>query len=377
MPQVVMLSLDKPLFRGTISFNTGLFINGEFTDSVQGGEIDVINPTTEKAITSVCAGSPKDVDLAVNAALKAYKTSWGLRVPASTRGAILAKLADLVESNKEELIALEVLNTGKPWSIARDIDLKASVEILRYYAGWADKIHGKTIEVHENKLAYTRHEPYGVVGAIVPWNWPLMLMLTKLAPALATGNTMVIKPSEFTPLTALKFAGMLNEAGIPPGVVNIVNGYGDTVGEAISHHPLIRKISFTGSTRVGRKVHEASAKSNLKSVSLELGGKSPNIIFDDADIEQAVEWTSMGVFMNKGETCISGSRIFVQEGIYNEFIKAFANAAATLRSTTGDPFSPSTNHGPQISKVQFEASVENMLYMDVLSEKSLACSGLH
>ncbi|KAK7458161.1 hypothetical protein VKT23_010069 [Stygiomarasmius scandens] len=309
MSRLFELHLDKPLFKGTISINTGLYVNGEFINATDGGTIDIINPTTEKVITSVSAGTSKDVDLAVEAALKAYRTSWGLKVPGSTRGRMLSRLADLIEENKEELAAIEVLNAGKPWHIARDIDIKTSLEALRYYAGLADKVHGKTIETTENKLAYTRHEPYGVVGVILPWNWPLvglslttinqynntsfqMLLLTKVAPALATGNTVVIKPSEITPLSALKLAGMLKEAGFPPGVVNIVNGYGKTVGEAMAYHPLIGKLTFTGSTLVGRRVKEASAKSNLKSVSLELGGKSPNIIFDDANIEQAVKWAS-------------------------------------------------------------------------------------
>ncbi|KAF5365416.1 hypothetical protein D9758_010819 [Tetrapyrgos nigripes] len=354
MPDHFQLSLDTAPYKGTLSLNTGLFINGEFVDGIEGQKVDVTNPTTGKTITSVCAGTSKDVDVAVEVAYKAYKTSWGLKVPGSTRGRILYKLADLVQEHGKEIMALEVLNTGKPWSIARDIDIKNSIDVLRYYAGWADKVHGKTIETTENKLAYTRHEPYGVVGVIVPWNWPLMTLLCKIAPALATGNTVVAKPSEITPLTALKLAGMLSQAGVPPGVVNIVNGYGPTVGEAMSHHPLIRKISFTGSTLVGRRIQEASAKSNLKVVSLELGGKSPNIIFDDANIEQAVKWASMGVFLNKGEACIAGSRIFVQEGIYDAFVKALGNVGRSFDAATGDPFSPGTVHGPQASKVHFE-----------------------
>jgi len=210
------------------------------------------------------------------------------------------------------------------------------------------------METNENKFAYTRHEPYGVVGQITPWNFPLAMVAWKIAPALATGNTTVLKPSEITPLTALKLAGLINEAGIPPGVVNIVNGYGHTVGQAISEHPLIEKIAFTGSTLTGRKILKASSESNLKVVSLELGGKSPCVIFDDADLDQAIKWASVGIFSNMGQSCVAGSRIFVQEGIYNEFLTKFTDTAAHLASKTGDPFGKGTEHGPQVSKVQFD-----------------------
>ncbi|KAF9261848.1 aldehyde dehydrogenase [Marasmius fiardii PR-910] len=346
--------LDTPTFKGTLSINTGLFIDGKWVDPVEGGKIDVVNPATGKVITSVAGGTDKDVDKAVEAAKKAFKTKWGYKVPGSERGRLLGKLADLMEANLNEFAALESLNVGKPFTVSKMFDVKGSIAVFRYYAGWADKIHGKTIETNENKFAYTRHEPYGVVGQIVPWNFPLAMLSHKIAPAVATGNCCILKPSEITPLTALKFAGLVNEAGFPPGVINIVNGYGNTVGSALASHPEIRKIAFTGSTLVGRKIQEASAKSNLKVVSLELGGKSPNIIFDDADFEQAVKWAAVGIYTNMGQVCTAGSRIFVQEGIYDKFLGAFTQASKGLQSATGDPFAATTQHGPQVSQVQFD-----------------------
>ncbi|KAF5350347.1 hypothetical protein D9758_012785 [Tetrapyrgos nigripes] len=309
---------------------------------------------TGKVLTKVSVGSAKDVDIAVDAAKKAFKTTWGLHTPGSRRGQLLTKLADLMEANQDELAALEALDAGKPFPMAKSADVAAAIGTIRYYGGWADKIHGKTIETTEAKFAYTRHEPFGVVGQIIPWNFPLLMLAWKIGPALATGNTVVLKPSENTPLSALKVAGLLNEAGFPPGVLNIVNGLGPVVGEAIAYHPHIRKVAFTGSTLVGRKIQEASAKSNLKVVTLELGGKSPNIIFDDADVEQAVKWASIGIFANMGQVCTAGSRIFVQEGIHDKFVQAFTAAAKGLHGATGDPFSSTTMHGPQVSQIQFD-----------------------
>ncbi|KAE9391896.1 aldehyde dehydrogenase [Gymnopus androsaceus JB14] len=346
--------LDTPVYRGTVSCNTGLFINGKFVEAAEGGTIDVINPATGQLLTKVSAATSKDVDIAVEAARKAYKTSWGLKVPGVQRGEMLMKLANLLEANIDEFAALECLNTGKPWSESRGGDMNLSLKTFKYYAGWADKIHGKTIETNEQKLAYTRHEPYGVVGQIIPWNLPLTMVSWKIAPALATGNVVVLKPSEITPLTALKLAGLINEAGFPPGVVNILPGLGPTAGAAIASHPHIRKIAFTGSTITGRKIQEASAKSNLKVVTLELGGKSPNIIFEDADIEQAIKWAAIGIFSNSGQICVAGSRIFVQEGIYDTFMQGFSRTAKGMSMKTGDPFASGTMHGPVVSQTQFD-----------------------
>ncbi|KAG5715104.1 Aldehyde dehydrogenase [Termitomyces sp. T112] len=354
MPGTFTHNFDTPAFKGISTIHTGLFIGGKWIDPVEPATIDVINPATGKVITAVAAGSAKDVDIAVDVAKKAYKTSWGLKVPGTTRGKLLYKLAELLERDIDEFTALESLNVGKVYANAKAGDLRASIDVFRYYAGWADKIQGKTIETNENKLAYTRHEPYGVVGQIIPWNFPLMMLSWKFGPALATGNTIVLKPSEITPLTALRFADLVTEAGFPPGVVNIVNGYGSTVGQAISEHELIEKIAFTGSTLVGRKILKASSESNLKVVTLELGGKSPTVIFDDADLEQAIKWAAYGIFTNMGQSCTAGSRIFVQEGIYDEFLAKFTAIAKSLAAATGDPFGIGTKHGPQVSQVQFD-----------------------
>ncbi|KAK7043954.1 hypothetical protein VNI00_008122 [Paramarasmius palmivorus] len=351
---VFKTELKTPTFSGTLSINTSLFINGEWVDPIEGGTIEVVNPSTGKVITAVAAGSDKDVDKAVEAAWQAYRTSWGYRIPSPQRGQLLNKLADLMERDAEEFAALESLNVGKPFSASKTMDVPISISCFRYYAGWADKVHGKTMETTDAKFAYTRHEPYGVVGQIIPWNFPLAMLAWKIAPAVATGNCCVLKPSEITPLTALKFAGLVNEAGFPPGVINIINGYGHTVGNAIALHPDIRKIAFTGSTLVGRKIQEASAKSNLKVVSLELGGKSPNIIFDDADIDQAVKWACVGIYTNMGQVCTAGSRIFVQSGVYDKFLKEFTAATQARASAIGDPFGSDTQHGPQVSQAQFE-----------------------
>ncbi|ESK94761.1 aldehyde dehydrogenase [Moniliophthora roreri MCA 2997] len=352
-PKIFKQEINTTLYKGTVSVNTGLFIGGEFVNPVDGGTIDVVNPATGKPVTTVSIGTEKDVDIAVEAAKKAFKTSWGLKVPGAERGHLLKKLADLIEANTDEFAALESLNIGKPFAQAKGTDVIFSIDIIRYYAGFADKVHAKTIETNESKFAYTRREPYGVVGQITPWNAPLLMVCLKIAPALATGNTIVLKPSEMTPLTALKLASLIKEI-FPPGVVNIVNGYGQTVGSAIAHHPQISKIAFTGSTLTGRKIQEASAKSNLKVVSLELGGKSPNIIFDDTNLDQAAKWAAKGVYMNMGQACIAGSRIFVQEGIYDRFVAAFQEATKAWSEQTGDPFEPKTEHGPQISQTQFD-----------------------
>ncbi|KAF5346487.1 hypothetical protein D9756_010090 [Leucocoprinus leucothites] len=346
---------NTPLYKGKVTVNTGLFIDGKWVEPVEGGDrIDVVDPTSGKVITTVAGGGEKDIDIAVKAARKTFKTSWGLKVPGAERGRLLGKFADLLEEHQEELAALEALNVGKHFNHAKFADLAMSIATMRYYAGWADKIHGKTIETNENKFAYTRHEPWGVIGAIVPWNFPLMMAAIKIGPALATGNTLVLKPSEITPLSALYVANLINEAGFPPGAVNIVTGYGNTAGEAVSRHPDVDKITFTGSTLVGRKILKASAESNLKAVTLELGGKSPTVIFDDVNLDQAIKWAGRGIFPNMGQACIAGSRIYVQEGIYDEFLTGFTKYAEGLTQSAGGPFEEGVQHGPQVSKTQYE-----------------------
>lgn len=353
MPATYTHKFDTSVYKGDITINTGLFIDGKWVDPVEKGTIDVFNPSTGRLITAVAGGSSKDVDLAVEAASRAYKTSWGLHCPGTARGKLLNKLAQLMERDADILTALECLNVGKVFAKAKG-ELLAGIETIRYYGGWADKVHGKTVEATENKLAYTRHEPFGVVGQIVPWNFPLVMVTWKIGPALATGNTIVLKPSEVTPLSALKLCELITEAGFPPGVVNVVNGYGNTVGQSIAEHPKILKVAFTGSTLTGRKIMKAAAETNLKVVTLELGGKSPTILFDDADLDQAIKWAAHGLFSNMGQSCTAGTRIFVQEGIYDEFVSRFTAVAQYLTQTAGDPFAPETQHGPQVSQTQFD-----------------------
>ncbi|KAI0319931.1 aldehyde dehydrogenase [Amylostereum chailletii] len=345
-------SFDTESIKHTVDFPTGVFINNEFSHGSTNSTIDVINPANGKVITKISEATAADVDRAVKAARQAANTTWGLHTPGAERGLLLNKLADLMEQHHDELAALEALDNGKTFSWAKNADVNMSIATIRYFAGWSDKHHGKTIETSEAKLAYTRHEPMGVVGQIIPWNFPLMMMSWKLGPALATGNAIVIKPSEFTPLSALRMGSLIKEAGFPPGVVNILVGYGHTVGAAISEHMDIDKVAFTGSTLVGRMVQAASAKTNLKNVTLELGGKSPNIIFNDANLDLAVNWSSHGIFWNHGQACCAGSRIFVQSGIYDKFLKAFTEKATSLK--LGDPFARDSYQGPQVSQIQYD-----------------------
>ncbi|KAJ6541703.1 NAD-dependent aldehyde dehydrogenase [Mycena capillaripes] len=342
---------DTPAYKGTVTVPTGLFIGGKFVDGSQNTTIDILNPATGKLITKISEATPQDVDIAVRVAQETFDTTWGLNASGAKRGELLYKLATLMDAARDELSALEALDNGKTFSWAKNVDIDFSVSVVKYYAGWADKITGQTLETDERKLVYTRHEPIGVVGQIIPWNFPLLMFVWKIAPALATGNTIVLKPSEFTPLTALRMCTMIQEAGFPPGVVNVITGYGNTVGAAISSHMGIFKVAFTGSTLVGRKIMEAAAKSNLKPVTLELGGKSPNIIFNDADLENAVAWTALGIYWNHGAACCAGSRIFVQSGIYDKFLEKFTEKSKSIR--IGDPFGADVDQGPMSSEAQF------------------------
>ncbi|KAA1467429.1 aldehyde dehydrogenase [Dentipellis sp. KUC8613] len=358
---------DTPAFKGKVSFPTGVFIDGKFSQGSTGKTIDVINSTNGKVITSIAEGTAEDVDRAVKAAKKAFETTWGLNAPGELRGKLLNKLADLLEEHADEFAAIEAVDGGKAFTWARMIDVNATITTFRYYAGWAGKNSGKTIETNEGKLAYTRHEPIGVCGQIIPWNFPrerlclsgtLLLTLTifsvlmaswKLGPALSTGNTVILKPSELTPLSALRLCSLIKEAGFPDGVVNVVVGYGKTVGEALSSHMEIDKIAFTGSTIVGRRIMESAAKSNLKKVTLELGGKNPAIVFDDADLDKAVGWSVHGLLWNQGQVCSAASRFYVQAGIYDKYISALSARIAALK--VGDPFDVDTYQGPQISEI--------------------------
>src|SRR5262245_54945950 len=315
-----------------------LFIGGKWQDSVSGKTFATLNPATGEAICQVAEGDKADIDLAVKSARKAFEEGPWPRMNASERGRLLNKLADLIEQNQEELAALETLDNGKPLRDSQGADLPLTVKCYRYYAGWADKIHGKTIPVEGNFFCYTRHEPVGVVGQIIPWNFPLLMQAWKWGPALAAGCTIVLKPAEQTPLTALRVAALAQEVGFPDGVINVVPGYGPTAGAALASHMDVDKIAFTGETSTGKIVMTAAAQSNLKRVSLELGGKSPNIVFADADIDAAVEGAYFGLFFNQGQCCCAGSRLFVQDSVYDEFVSK-VTAKAKARKV-GDPFDP-------------------------------------
>ncbi|RKO87449.1 aldehyde dehydrogenase [Blyttiomyces helicus] len=334
----------------TYSVPTGLFIDGQFIPGVAGKTFATVNPVTGETITQVHEALKEDVDIAVNAAKKALKV-WTAMLPAQ-RGALLLRLADLIEANADELAAIESLDNGKPFLVARALDVAVTAGTMRYYGGWADKIHGKVIDYSPALHSFTRHESLGVVGQIIPWNFPLLMLSWKLGPALACGNTVVLKTSEKTPLSALRLCELINEAGFPPGVVNVISGFGPTAGDAIARHMDIRKVAFTGSSAVGRLILKAAADSNLKKVTLELGGKSANIVCDDADLDQAVEAASTGIFFNQGQVCCAGSRVFVQDGIYDAFVEKFKAKSASLK--VGDPTHPETSVGPVVDKLQFD-----------------------
>jgi aldehyde dehydrogenase (NAD+) len=329
-----------------------LFIGGKWLSSASGKMFPTLNPATGETICHVAEGDKADIDLAVKAARKAFESGpWG-RMNASERGRLIQKLADAIEANKDELAALESLDNGKPIADSLAADLPLSIQCYRYYAGWADKNHGSTIPIDGQYFCYTRHEPVGVVGQIIPWNFPLLMQAWKWGPALACGNTLVLKPAEQTPLTALKVAQLAQEVGFPDGVINVVPGYGPTAGAALSQHMDVDKIAFTGETGTGKLVMTAAAQSNLKRVSLELGGKSPNVVFADADLDAAIEGAYFGLFFNQGQCCVAGSRVFVQDSVYDAFIDKMV--AKTKNRRVGDPFDPSTEQGPQVSQEQFD-----------------------
>lgn len=331
--------------------HTGIFINNEWLRSVSGKTFKTVNPATGEVICEIQEGDKADVDLAVKAAKDAFKfgSPWR-KMDASMRGNLLNKLADLMERDRIYLASLETLDNGKPYLMSYLADLALSIKCLRYFAGWADKNHGKTIPIDGDFMSFTRHEPIGVCGQIIPWNFPLLMQAWKLGPALATGNTVVMKPAEQTPLTALHVAQLVKEAGFPPGVVNIIPGYGPTAGAAIANHMDVDKIAFTGSTEIGHVVMKAAASSNLKRITLELGGKSPNIVFKDANMEEAVEQSHFGLFFNQGQCCCAGSRIFVEASAYDEFIERSVERAK--KRTVGNPFDLNNEQGPQVDEEQ-------------------------
>jgi acyl-CoA reductase-like NAD-dependent aldehyde dehydrogenase len=321
-----------------------LYIDGAFVDASDGRTIDVRNPHDGSLLASVALAGAADVDRAVQAAQKAFP-AWS-RMAAGERGRLLLKLADAIEAHSAELAELETRNTGHPIRDSRGLDVPRTAATFRYFGGMADKFEGSVIPVEPGFLDYVTHEAIGVVGQIVPWNFPIMFTSWKMGPALAAGNTIVLKPSEITPLSALRIAELMSEIGIPAGVVNVVPGYGDEAGQRIVEHPQIGKVSFTGSTAVGKRVL-AGAASNLKRVGLELGGKGANIVYDDADLERAVNGSLFAIFHNQGQACIAGSRLILHERIADAFVEKFIAIARTIR--LGNPLDPQTEMGPLTS----------------------------
>jgi aldehyde dehydrogenase (NAD+) len=351
---------------------TKLLINNRWVASESGETFATVNPSTGEEICQVAAADTTDVDKAVHAARKAFESGPWRKMHASERGHMLYVLADLIENNADELAQIESLDNGKPVSVAKRVDVAKAVACYRYFAGWADKIQGKTIPIDGDFFCYTRHEPIGVVGQIIPWNYPMLMQAWKLAPALATGNTVVMKPAEQTPLSALRIGELIVEAGFPEGVVNLLPGFGPTAGAAIARHMDIDKVAFTGSTETGRLILEAAAKSNLKRATLELGGKNPNIVFADTDLDEAVEGAHMGLFVNQGQSCCSGSRVFVEAKIYDEFVER--SVARAMKRRVGDPFDPKTEQGPQVDQSQFD-KVMGYIESGRSEGATLACGG--
>ena len=327
-----------------------LLIGGEWRPSSSGKTFETINPATGEVLTEVAEASAADVDAAVKAARAAFddpKNAWR-KMSASERGRLLWKLADLIERNIDELAELETLNNGKIITESRHVDMPMAIDVLRYYAGWATKIHGETVNTFETAFTYSLREPIGVVGAIVPWNFPLLIATWKLGPALACGNTVVLKPAEQTPLTALRMGQLVLEAGFPAGVLNIITG-GPETGAALVKHSGVDKIAFTGSTTVGKEIMRAAAN-DLKRLTLELGGKSPNIVFADSDLDSAVKGAITGIFYGKGECCNAGSRLFVESKVHDQFLEKLIERAKKLRP--GDPLDPKSRLGAIVSEQQ-------------------------
>ncbi|HEV3006648.1 MAG TPA: aldehyde dehydrogenase family protein, partial [Pirellulales bacterium] len=342
----VMHSVAEPQIR-----QTECFIGGRWVPAASGKTFDTINPATEEVIAQVAEGDAEDVDAAVTAARDALENGpWG-RMDARDRGRLMYKLADAIEEEAEELAALETFDNGKPIRDAKAADLPLSIDCLRYYAGFADKIHGQTIPVRGNYFTYTRREPVGVVGQIIPWNFPILMVCWKWGPALAAGCTIVIKPAEQTPLTCLRLARLAQKVGIPDGVINVVPGYGPTAGAAIVKHPAVDKVAFTGEYKTAQIIMR-EASQTLKRLTFELGGKSPNVVFADADLDAAAAGSHFGLYFNQGQCCCAASRLFVEEKVYDKFVDKLVGRNKGRR--LGDPLDPATEQGPQVSQEQFD-----------------------
>ena len=329
-----------------------MLINGKWVNAASGKTFPTYNPATGEVLAQIAEGDRDDIEQAVRAARKAFDGGPWRRMTPSERGRLLWKLADLLEQHTEEFAYIESLDNGKPLSIAKVADVPLSVDMFRYMAGWATKIEGNTVPISAGKyFAYTLREPIGVVGQIIPWNFPLLMAAWKLGPALTTGCTIVLKPAEQTPLSALRLGELVMEAGFPEGVVNIVPGYGETAGAALAAHPDVDKVAFTGSTEVGKLIVHAAA-GNLKKVTLELGGKSPNVVFKDADLNAAIPGAASAIFFNHGQCCCAGSRLYVEKAVYDQVVEGVAKEAEKI--TVGSGLDPQTQMGPLVSEEQLK-----------------------
>ncbi|XP_010913576.1 aldehyde dehydrogenase family 2 member B7, mitochondrial [Elaeis guineensis] len=345
------VAVEEPITPPVQVHHTQLLINGQFVDAASGKTFPTLDPRTGEVIAHVAEGDVEDVNHAVAAARKAFDEGPWPKMTGYERSRILLRFADLIEKHNDELAALETWDNGKPYEQAANAEVPMLVRLMRYYAGWADKIHGLVVPADGPHHVQVLHEPIGVAGQIIPWNFPLLMFAWKVGPALACGNAIVLKTAEQTPLSALYVSKLLHEAGIPEGVLNVISGFGPTAGAALASHMEVDKLAFTGSTDTGKIVLELAARSNLKPVTLELGGKSPMIIMDDADVDHAVELAHMALFFNQGQCCCAGSRTFVHEKVYDEFVeKAKARA---LKRVVGDPFRKGVEQGPQIDEEQF------------------------
>jgi len=328
-----------------------LFIGGRWSDARSGRTFETTNPATGETLARVAEADEADVEAAVSAARRAFDEGPWPKMGAAERGRLLWRIADLLMQHADEVARIETLDNGKPIFESRQVDIPLVAEIFQYYAGWATKLTGETIPARPGAFTYTLREPVGVVAAIVPWNFPLLLAAWKMAPALAAGNTVILKPSSNTPLSALRFADLAREAGLPDGVLNVITGKGSTVGMGLVRHPGVDKIAFTGETRTGIEIMKSGAET-LKKITLELGGKSPNIVFADADLEAAVKGATLGIFYGKGEVCAAGSRLFVERKVHDEFMDKLVTR--TRKMVPGDPLDPKTRFGAIVSKAQME-----------------------
>ena len=361
-----MATITEKVARPKIK-QTECFIGGKWVSSASGKTFPTIHPATEEVICEVAEGDAEDVDAAVDAAREAFDNGPWRKMDARDRGALMYRLADAIEERAEELAAIETLDNGKPISDARAADVPLVIDCLRYYAGWADKIQGKTVPIRGEYFCYTRREPVGVVGQIIPWNFPSLMVAWKWGPALAAGCTIVMKPAEQTPLSCLWMAKLAQDVGFPDGVINVVPGFGETAGAALVRHKGVDKIAFTGELSTA-KIIQKEAANTMKRLTFELGGKSPAVIFADADLEQAVEGAHLALYLNQGQCCCAGSRLFVEQKVHDEVVERLADMNKSRR--LGDPFDPETQQGPQVDKAQFEKILK---YIDYGTKDGAKC----